>query len=78
MLQARNFMKPVVPGQTEEFESLFRIGLPIIQAGSNDRAGYCQSRSGGVPQGLSYPSPKLLPLRLRSTQEVRTEFRQTG
>jgi hypothetical protein len=34
---------------------LLRIGLPIIQAGSNDRADYRQSLSGGVPRGLSYP-----------------------
>jgi|HubBroStandDraft_6_1064221.scaffolds.fasta_scaffold1144673_2 hypothetical protein len=58
MLQARNFMKAVVPSHGR-IRKLLRIGLPIIQAGSNDRADYRQSWSGGVPQGLSYPSPKL-------------------
>jgi hypothetical protein len=40
-------------------QKLLRIDLPIIQASSNGKAGYRQSLSGGVPQRLSYPSPKL-------------------
>jgi hypothetical protein len=44
------------PGQTEEFESCFRIGLPIIQASSNDSVNLGVAVS---LRGLSYPSPKL-------------------
>ena len=36
----------------ERIRKLLRIGLPIVQAGSNDRADHHRSRSGGVPQGL--------------------------
>ena len=60
------------PRPDGRIRKLIRIGLPIIQAGSNDRADYRQSRSGGVPQGVKLPRPFnfiSVPLRERGPRE---------
>jgi hypothetical protein len=54
-------MKAVRTWPDGRIRKLFRIALPIMQGGSNDRADYRQSRSGGVPQGIKLSVPETAP-----------------